>query len=178
MQLITKCDIRFPNPAHPEIYVKHYDTSRKYCLTRVEESLKAIGTTYIDLLLLHRPDPMMDVDEVAIWMQELKESGKVRYFGVSNFTASQMELLQSRLPFPLMNNQIELHVLHLAPFMDGTLDHLQVSLNIVKIQHLKLTYEITKLKYQEFNNEDITLYVKNILPTMTLSSKKHVCNEN
>lgn len=130
LQLITKCDIQLICPSRPENTVKHYDTSKSYILKSVNESLKAIGTNYVDILLLHRPDPLMNADEVAEAMLELKEEGKVRYFGVSNFSPSQVDLLQSRLPFPLVANQIEAHVLRLDPLHDGTLDQCQVRVDL------------------------------------------------
>lgn len=125
IQLITKCDIQLVVPARPSTYVKHYDTSRDYILASVEGSLKAIGTGYVDILLLHRPDPLMNATEVAETMKQLKQEGKVKYFGVSNFSPSQVDLLQSRLTFPLVTNQIEAHVLRLDPLHDGTLDQCQ-----------------------------------------------------
>lgn len=125
MQLVTKCDIRFPNPSAPNVKVKHYDTSKKYLISQVEDSLKCVGVEYFDALLIHRPDPLMDADEVAQAMNQLKQQAKVRYFGVSNFTPSQFDLLQSRLEFPLITNQIEMSVLHVDPLFDGSLDQCQ-----------------------------------------------------
>lgn len=125
MQLVTKCDIRFPNPSAPDVKVKHYDTSKQYILSQVQDSLKFVGVEYFDALLIHRPDPLMDADEVAEAMNQLKQEGKVRYFGVSNFTPSQFDLLQSRLEFPLITNQIEMSVLHVDPLFDGSLDQCQ-----------------------------------------------------
>ena len=125
MELITKCDIQLVCGARPENAVKHYDTSKAYILKSVNDSLQATGTSYFDVLLLHRPDPLMNADEVAEAFLELKRDGLVHYFGVSNFTPSQIDLLQSRLPFPLVTNQIEAHVLRLDPFLDGTLDQCQ-----------------------------------------------------
>ncbi|KAI3643659.1 hypothetical protein MP228_009823 [Amoeboaphelidium protococcarum] len=126
MKLITKCDIRFPNPSHPDVHVKHYDTSKEYILQQVEDSLRAVQTDYFDILLIHRPDPLTNADEVAEAFRDLQASGKVKYFGVSNFKTSQIELLESRLPFPLVTNQIECSVAHTAPFYDGTLDYSQM----------------------------------------------------
>jgi predicted oxidoreductase len=122
MELVTKCGIKFPSQKRPSTWVKHYDTSKKHIIWSAENSLNMFGTDYIDLLLIHRPDPMMDPVEVAEAFAELKISGKVRYFGVSNFTPGQFEMLQSYLDFPLVTNQIELSVLHHRPFFDGSLD--------------------------------------------------------
>ncbi|KAJ3090796.1 hypothetical protein HK102_002659 [Quaeritorhiza haematococci] len=125
IQIVSKCGICLTGESNAGHYVKHYDTSEKYILDAVEGSLKAMHTSYIDVLLIHRPDPLMNADEVASAMKKLHESGKVLHFGVSNFTPSQVELLQSRLPFQLVTNQIELHVLRLDPLHDGTMDQLQ-----------------------------------------------------
>jgi predicted oxidoreductase len=122
MELVTKCGIKFPSQKRPSTWVKHYDTSKKHIIWSVENSLNMFGTDYIDLLLIHRPDPMMDPVEVAEAFAELKINGKVRYFGVSNFTPGQFEMLQSYLDFPLVTNQIELSVLHHRPFFDGSID--------------------------------------------------------
>ncbi len=125
LELVTKCDIKLLSGQRPEHVVKHYDTSRDHIITSAESSLRLLQTDYLDVLLLHRPDPLMDADEVAAAFVALRASGKVRHFGVSNFTPAQFDLLASRMPFPLATNQIELSPLHLLPLHDGTLDHLQ-----------------------------------------------------
>jgi predicted oxidoreductase len=125
MEIVTKCGIKYPTPARPTYQQKAYDTSRDHILASVEQSLQNFRTDYLDLLLIHRPDPLMDADEVAAVFNSLYDAGKVRYFGVSNFTPSQFALLQSRLDVPLVTNQIEFSVLHPEPMFDGTLDQLQ-----------------------------------------------------
>lgn len=125
LQLISKCNIKLVSPNRPQHQVKHYDTSRSHILASVDQSLKQLQTDYLDVLLLHRPDPLMDADEVADAFSTLKQAGKVRAFGVSNFTPSQVNLLASRLPFPLVANQIQISVQHLDTFLDGTLDQCQ-----------------------------------------------------
>lgn len=122
MELVTKCGIKFQSPRRPATRVKHYDTSKAHIIWSAENSLKMFGTDFIDLLLIHRPDPMMDPVEVAEAFAELKISGKVLHFGVSNFTPFQFEMLQSYLDFPLVTNQIELSVTNSGPFFDGTVD--------------------------------------------------------
>ena len=122
IQLVTKCGIQLVSENNPGCTVKHYDTSRGHILKSVDNSLEWLRTDYIDLLLIHRPDPLMDADEVAGAFTELKKSGKVLHFGVSNFNTSQFEMLQAKMPFPLVTNQIECSVLHADPFDDGTLD--------------------------------------------------------
>ncbi|SDO06915.1 aldo/keto reductase [Phyllobacterium sp. OV277] len=125
IELITKCDIMLTSSERPQNRVKHYDTSAAHIKTSVDRSLQNLKTDYIDVLLLHRPDPLMDADETAAGLQDVVKAGKVRAVGVSNFTPSQMDLLTSRLPFPLVTNQIEMSVTYTAPLTDGSLDHAQ-----------------------------------------------------
>ena len=120
--LATKCDIRLVSAKRPEHRIKHYDTSRAHILASVDNSLRVLHTDRLDLLLLHRPDALMDADEVAGTLDGLRRAGKVLAVGVSNFSVSQLELLASRLPFPLLTNQVEFSVLHTAPLGDGTLE--------------------------------------------------------
>ena len=122
MQLVTKCGIKLVSDNNPGCTIKHYDTSKSHIIASVENSLNRLRTDYIDLLLIHRPDPLMDADEVADAFTSLRESGKARFFGVSNFSESQFEMLQSRLPFPLVTNQVECSVLETSAFEDGTFD--------------------------------------------------------
>jgi predicted oxidoreductase len=125
VQLISKCGICPPGGVDPVTRIKHYNTSGAYVVARVEDSLRALRTDRLDLLLLHRPDPLLDVGEVASAFQLLESSGKVRYFGVSNFMPSQVELLACGVAQPLVANQIQIHLGHLDPLFDGSLDQLQ-----------------------------------------------------
>ena len=125
VELVTKCDIMLPVEARPENRVKHYDTSAGHLVASVDRSLECFGTEYVDLLLLHRPDPLLAADETARALTGLVGSGKVRAVGVSNFAPHQVELLQSRLDLPLAANQVELSVLATQALDDGTLDHAQ-----------------------------------------------------
>ncbi|MGC3996734.1 MAG: aldo/keto reductase [Anaeromyxobacter sp.] len=125
LQLVTKAGIRVPCAAQPGVRVKHYDTSRAYLVGQVERALAALRTDRVEVLLVHRPDPLLDADEVAAAFDDLRRRGLVLAFGVSNFTPAQLELLQSRLPFPLVTNQVECSLAHLAPLLDGTLDQCQ-----------------------------------------------------
>ncbi|MBN8192626.1 aldo/keto reductase family oxidoreductase [Bacillus sp. NTK074B] len=122
MEIVTKCGIVLPSDHRPEHKTHHYNTSKKHILTSVENSLQNLKTDYIDLLLIHRPDPFMNGEEVAEAFTQLREEGKVRHFGVSNFKDHQWNMLQSYLPFPLITNQIELSAYHLENFEDGTLN--------------------------------------------------------
>lgn len=124
IQLVSKCGICLQSDKRPEHRVKHYNTSQKHILASVENSLRELGADHLDVLLLHRPDPLMNVAEVCEAFMQLKQQGKVSFFGVSNFTPAQFDLLQSVLPFPLVTNQIEISLAHPVPFTDGTMDHL------------------------------------------------------
>ena len=124
MQLITKCGIKFPSAHRPETRMKHYDTSKEHILWSVENSLQALGADKIDVLLIHRPDPLLNPQEVAEAFTLLKQQGKALHFGVSNFTTAQYEMLQSYLPFPLVTNQIEISLFLPQPLFDGSLDNL------------------------------------------------------
>lgn len=123
MEIVTKCGIA--TTAKPEHALGHYITDRDHIVKSAEQSLVDLATDHIDLLLIHRPDPLMDADEVAEAFLNLHQSGKVRHFGVSNFTPAQFALLQSRLPFTLATNQVEISPVHQPLLLDGTLDQLQ-----------------------------------------------------
>lgn len=123
MEIVTKCGIA--TTAKPEHALGHYITDSAHIIKSAEHSLVNLATDRIDLLLIHRPDPLMDADEVAEAFLHLHQSGKVRHFGVSNFTPAQFALLQSRLPFTLATNQVEISPVHQPLLLDGTLDQLQ-----------------------------------------------------
>lgn len=120
IQLISKCGIKMLTANRPAHRIKSYDTSRQHIISSVEQSLQNLHTDYLDLLLIHRPDPLLDPTEVAEAVSQLKGAGKIRAFGVSNFTPTQVEVL--RQATPIATNQVEISVLHRAPFTDGTLD--------------------------------------------------------
>lgn len=125
LQLVTKCGIKLISEKFPQHSIKHYDTSTEHILASAERSLKHLRTDYLDLLLIHRPDPFMNADDVAAAFSTLRAAGKVRHFGVSNFTPSQFELLASRLDFPLITNQVEFSVMRLDPLHNGVFDQCQ-----------------------------------------------------
>jgi predicted oxidoreductase len=107
----SKCGIRFagsPQPTDPG----RYDFSYDHIMQSVEGSLRRLQTDYLDILLLHRPDPLIEPEEVARAFNDLHQSGKVRYFGVSNHTPGQMALLQKYIDQPLVANQVELNLIH------------------------------------------------------------------
>ncbi len=121
--ITTKLGIRWAGDGGPTA-PHRYDFSAAWIESSCEGSLKRLGVDTIDVYLLHRPDFLMNPDEVAGAFDRLHTAGKVRHFGVSNFTPSQTALLQSCFRRPLVCNQIEVHPLRLAPFEDGTLDSL------------------------------------------------------
>jgi predicted oxidoreductase len=123
MQLISKCGIKLLSNKRPQHAIQHYDTSAAHIIASVEESLRQLHTDRLDLLLIHRPDPLMDFDEVAGAFARLKQDGKVLHFGVSNFSRHQFESLNRRIE--LVTNQVEFSPLHVAPMFDETFDGLQ-----------------------------------------------------
>jgi len=123
LQIVTKCGIRMVSSARPEHRLGHYDTSAAHVERSVDDSLAKLRTDHLDVLLIHRPDALMDADALAACFERLRAAGKVRHFGVSNFTPSQFALLHRRIP--LVTNQIEVSPLQVAPFHDGTLDQSQ-----------------------------------------------------
>jgi predicted oxidoreductase len=125
MQIITKCGIRPAGSGAPPSRVKHYNTEAAYITTSVEQSLKNLHTDHIDALLIHRPDPLMNADEVARCFEQLRAQGKVLHFGVSNHAVGQMALVGSRSAMPLVTNQIEISLRQLDAFSNGVLDYCQ-----------------------------------------------------
>jgi len=119
MEIVTKCDIVAPVGRYKSARVKYYDTSRDHILKSVDASLKLMGIDYIDLLLLHRPDPLMDHFETGAALDEIIASGKVRNVGVSNFKPWDWNLLQAAMKNKLVTNQIELSVLAHEGFTNG-----------------------------------------------------------
>lgn len=124
IQLIGKCGIRAVSDRFPDHRLDHYDTTRDHILESVSRSLQNLGTDYLDLLLIHRPDPLMRVEEVAEAFSYLHHRGMVRHFGVSNFSPRQWKNLAAVSPCPLICNQIECSLLHMNPLLDGTWDEL------------------------------------------------------
>ena len=125
IEIVTKCDIVAPVGRHESARVKHYDTSRAHITQSVEASLRLMGVETIDLLLIHRPDPLMDHHETGTTLDDLVTSGKVRSVGVSNFRPWDWELLQSAMTSRLVTNQIEISVLAHHPFTNGDIAFLQ-----------------------------------------------------
>ena len=125
MEIITKCDIVAPIGIYSDKRVKHYDTSAQHINFSVERSLSQMAIDQIDLLLLHRPDPLMDAQETGAVLDALVASGKVKGIGVSNFKPWDIDLLQSCTQNRLLTNQIEISLLHNSAFTNGDLAYLQ-----------------------------------------------------
>ena len=119
MEIVTKCDIIAPVGRYSDATVKYYDTSRAHIMSSVDHSLRLMCIDHIDLLLIHRPDPLMDHHETGAALDEVIASGKVRSVGVSNFRPYDWKLLQSAMKNKLVTNQIELSVLAHEAFVNG-----------------------------------------------------------
>lgn len=122
IQLVSKCGIRLRSAALP-YRINYYDTTAGYIRAQVEQSLRNLHTEQLDLVLIHRPDYLMDAAALAETFATLSSEGKVAHWGVSNHTTSQFALLQQH--HPLQTNQVELSPLHLDALDDGTLDQAQ-----------------------------------------------------
>ena len=120
--LISKCGIQYPSDKRP-LKVKYYDYSKDHIRFSVENSLKNLKTDYLDVLLLHRPSPLMNPKEISEEIDKLKEEGKIKSFGVSNFTNSQIKFISKETK--VLWNQIEFSLTNNYPMVDGTLDYLQ-----------------------------------------------------
>lgn len=125
IELVTKCGIKQPGASFPSYRVRHYDSSYNHIIAAAEDSLRKLSTDYLDVLLIHRPDLLMDADEAARALDALVTSGKVRAVGVSNFTPTQVSLLQSRLRSPLAAHELEVSVAVPDALHDGRLDQCQ-----------------------------------------------------
>jgi predicted oxidoreductase len=124
IQFISKCGIQYLSENRNN-KVKHYDYRKDYIVWSVEESLKNLKTDYLDLLLLHRPSPLMHPDDIAKAIEKLTKQGKIKQFGVSNFTASQMQLIASRVPITV--NQIQCSLTHFDTMLNGDLDYMMLN---------------------------------------------------
>ncbi len=122
IQLVSKCGIKLVSPARPQHAIQHYDTSAAHIVASAEESLRQLNTDRLDLLLIHRPDPLMDFDDIADAFTRLRGAGKVLHFGVSNFSRHQFESLNRRTA--LVTNQVEFSPLETRPLFDETFDGL------------------------------------------------------
>ena len=124
IQLITKCGIQYTSENRPNNWIKHYEYSKDYIIWSAENSLKNLQTDYLDVLLLHRPSPLMQADEIAEAVSKLKADGKILSFGVSNFTSSQTELLRQKTEISF--NQVQFSATHHEAMLDGSFDYMQI----------------------------------------------------
>lgn len=122
VQIISKCGIQMMGDNRPENTIKHYQYDKDYIIASAERSLKELQTEYLDLFLLHRPSPLLAPDEVAAAVSQLKEQGKIKNFGLSNFTASQTALVASRVE--VSANQLEISITERSALDDGSLDYI------------------------------------------------------
>ena len=153
VQFISKCGIEMPC-INKNFSVKSYNYSKDYILKSVEKSLENLQTDYLDLLLLHRPSPLLNPIEVAESFEILKEQKKVRHFGVSNFSPSQFDLLND--VFPIITNQVEISLNKTTAFYDGTLDQLMLK----KLQPMAWSVMGSYFTEQSEENERIKIVLK------------------
>lgn len=156
VQFITKCGIQYL-AENRNNSIKHYDYSSEYIVWSAEQSLQKLQTDYLDLFLLHRPSPLMHPDEIAKAIDQLKTQGKIKDFGVSNFTNSQMALVGSKNT--IATNQIEFSLTAFDAMHDGTLDYM--------LQHniLPMAWSPLGSIFKEENEQ--TLRIHNTLDTLT-----------
>jgi predicted oxidoreductase len=121
IQLISKCGIQHTDGRPNNI--KHYNFSKEYIIWSVENSLKNLQTDFLDVLLLHRPSPLMIADEIAEAVEKLKSDGKIIDFGLSNFTSSQTSLISQKTK--VNYNQIQFSATHHQAMLNGSLDYMQ-----------------------------------------------------
>lgn len=125
IELVSKCDICLVCENRPGNSINHYNTTPAHIIKSVERSLKNLNADVLDLVLIHRPDPLMNASATADAFMKLIDQGKIKHVGVSNFTPSQVDLLQSRLDVPIVTNQVEFSLHRLNPIFDGTFDQAQ-----------------------------------------------------
>lgn len=156
IQLISKCGIKYISDKR-DYSIKHYDYSEEYIIWSVENSLKNLQTDYLDVLLLHRPSPLMIADEIASAIDKLKTQGKIKSFGLSNFTPSQTELIQKKTTVDF--NQIQFSATHFEAMTDGNLDFMQLN-NITP-----MSWNPLGTVFKEENDQ--TQRLKNCLKTLS-----------
>lgn len=123
--LFTKCGLRMPHASHPDVRVKHYNTSREHIIESVDNSLRKLRTDYIDIFLLNQLDPISNLEETAFTLEQLKDSGKIKNIGVANFSVFQHQLLASYLKKPIVTNHIELNLLNTSALQNGQMDYIK-----------------------------------------------------
>lgn len=121
--LFTKCGLLLPGSSRPEVRIPHFNTSREHILKSVDNSLKKLRTDYIDIFLLNNLDPVSNLEETALTLRQLKESGKVKNIGVVNFSVFQHQLLASYLRIPIVTNHVDLNLLNTTALDNGQVDY-------------------------------------------------------
>ncbi|PHN95152.1 aldo/keto reductase [Maribacter sp. 6B07] len=164
VQLISKCGIQF-NVKERSNRVKHYDYNASYIISSVERSLKMLQTDYLDLLLLHRPSPLMDPSEIAEAIDKLKIEGKIKQFGVSNFSPSQIQLIEKEIQVEA--NQVEFSLSSNVVMNDGTLD------DCVTFDRLAMSWSPLGSYFRE--DSKANLRIKTVLADLT---KKYGATED
>jgi len=161
MQLISKCGIQHISDNRSN-KIKHYDYSKDYIIWSVENSLKNLQSDYLDVLLLHRPSPLMQADEIAEAVSKLKSDGKIIDFGVSNFTSSQTELIRQKTE--INYNQVQFSATNFEPMVDGSFDYMQ-------LHHIRpMSWNPLGTVFREDNEQ--TRRLKKLLATLV--SKYHL----
>lgn len=167
LRIISKCGIQMMAENRPSHRVKSYNTSAHHIISSVEQSLEHFGTDHLDLLLIHRPDPLLHPEEVANAIEFLKQQGKILQFGVSNFHPHQVETLMkyTRVEY----NQLEISILHLPPFTNGMLDHC-------------IQYQIVPMAWAPLGggilNDDSHPRFRSIISTATVLAEKYETGVN
>ena len=120
LEIVTKAGIYVPNRFHPERHTSHYDATGARMVKSLEKSLRFLRTDRVELQLVHRPDWLTSAHDTASGLNQLLRDGKIQSAGVSNYDATQFDLLNSRMEQPLVTNQLEFHLLRMDPIYDGT----------------------------------------------------------
>ncbi len=123
--LFSKCGLRIPHPSAPEVRIKHYDTSSEHIIKSVENSLKKLQTDYLDIFLLDHLDPVSNLEETAVTLERLRDSGKIKNIGVANFSVFQHQLLAAYVKNRIVTNHIELNLLNTSALDNGQLDYIK-----------------------------------------------------
>ncbi len=123
--IFTKCGLLLPNAQNPEIRTKHYNTSASHIIKSVDASLKKLRTDYIDIFLLDKIDPISNLEETALALEKLADSGKIKNIGIANFSVFQHQLLSSYLRKPIVTNHIEFNLLKTQALDNGQLDYIK-----------------------------------------------------
>lgn len=123
--LFSKCGLRIPHPEDPGTRIMYYDTSSAHIVKSVENSLRRLRTDYLDIFLLDHLDPISNLEETAATLRMLRESGKIKYIGVANFSVFQHQLLASFLNVPIVTNHVELNLLNTSALDNGQIDYIK-----------------------------------------------------